>query len=60
VLRLDAKVEGDVAGKLVPYTRQINADLVHTSVKKTPFLADMPAAEVEKVVAYPETAVCRR
>jgi choloylglycine hydrolase len=60
VLRLDAKVEGDVAQKLVPYTRQINADLVRTATKKTPFLANLPAAEVARVAAYPETAVCRR
>ena len=60
VLSLDAKVQGDVAQKLVPYTRQINEDLVRASVSKTPFLASTPAAEIERWAAYPEAAVCRR
>lgn len=60
VLSLDAKVEGDVARHLVPYTRQINYELVKTSASKTPFLASTPAAELERWAAYPEAAVCRR
>ena len=60
VLSLDAKVEGDVAQKLVPYTRQINEDLVRASVSKTPFLATTPADEIERWATYPESAVCRR
>ena len=60
VLRLDAKVQGDVAKHLVPYTRQINYDLVRASASKTPFLASTPAAELERWAAYPEAAVCRR
>jgi choloylglycine hydrolase len=60
VLPLDAKVQGDVAKRLVPYTRQINDTLVRASFSKTPFLAKVPDAEVQRVVAYPEAAVCRR
>jgi len=60
VLRLDAKVKGDVAQKLVPYTRQINEDLVRAAARKTPFLAQTPTAEIERWAAYPEAAVCRR
>jgi penicillin V acylase-like amidase (Ntn superfamily) len=60
VLSLDAKVQGDVARHLVPYTRQINHDLVRASASKTPFLASTPAAELERWAAYPESAVCRR
>lgn len=60
VLSLDAKVQGDVARHLVPYTRQINYDLVRASASKTPFLASTPAAELERWAAYPEAAVCRR
>ena len=59
VLDLDADVEGDVAGRLVPYTREINRKLVTSSFRKTPFLADTPAAEIEQVSAYPDSAVCR-
>jgi len=58
VLRLDAKVQGDVAKHLVPYTRQINYELVRASTSKTPFLASMPDAEVQRMAAYPEAAVC--
>ena len=60
VLSLDAKVEGDVARHLVPYTRQINHDLVRAAASKTPFLASTPAAELERWAAYPEAAECRR
>lgn len=60
VLSLDKKVEGDVAGHLVPYTREINDGLVHASFRKTRFLASTPDAEIQKVVTYPEGAVCRR
>jgi choloylglycine hydrolase len=58
VLPLDAKVEGDVARHLVPYTREINYDLVRASTSKTPFLASMPAAEVQRLAAVPDAAVC--
>jgi choloylglycine hydrolase len=60
VLSLDAKVQGDVARHLVPYTRQLNLDLVRASASKTPFLASTPPAELERWAAYPEAAVCRR
>ena len=60
VLSLDAKIQGDVARHLVPYTRQINYDLVRAAASKTPFLASTPTAELERWAAYPEAAVCRR
>ena len=60
VLSLDAKVQGDLARHLVPYTRQINEDLVRASASKTSFLASTPDAELERWAAYPEAAVCRR
>lgn len=60
VLDLDADVEGDVARKLVPYTREINRELVTASFRKTPFLADTPMAEIDRVSRYPDSAVCRR
>jgi len=59
-LRLDAKVQGDVARDLVPYTRQINYDLLRAAMSKTPFLAATPDAEVRRLAAYPEADVCRR
>jgi penicillin V acylase-like amidase (Ntn superfamily) len=60
VLDLDANVEGDVARRLVPYTREINRELVTAAFRKTEFLADTPQSEIETVVRYPESAVCRR
>jgi len=60
VLRLDARVQGDVAGRLVPYTREINYDLLRASIRKTSFLAAMPETEVQRLAAYPEAGVCRR
>jgi len=60
MLRLDANVQGDVARNLVPYTRQINYDLLHASMSKTPFLATTPDAEVRRLAAYPDDDVCRR
>lgn len=59
VLRLDAKVKGDIAKRLVPYTRQINYDTLLASMRKTPFLATVPEAEIERQARYPEAAVCR-
>lgn len=60
VLDLDADVQGDVAKRLVPYTRDLNRELVSASFRKTPFLAQMPEVELERVVRYPESDVCRR
>ena len=60
VLDLDADAEGDVARRLVPYTRDINRELVTASFRKTSFLAGVPDAEIERVVRYPESASCRR
>ncbi|HWM89454.1 MAG TPA: linear amide C-N hydrolase [Thermoanaerobaculia bacterium] len=60
VLDLDADIEGDVARRLVPYTRELNRELVTAAFRKTEFLADVPAAELERVVRYPEAASCRR
>lgn len=60
VLDLDADAEGDVARRLVPYTREINRELVTAAFRKTEFLADTPQSEIETVVRYPESAVCRR
>lgn len=59
VLRLDAKVSGNVARRLVPYTRQINYDLLLASMRKTPFLAATPEAEIQRQARYPEAAVCQ-
>src|SRR5687768_14829191 len=60
VLDLDADAEGNVARRLVPYTREINRELVTAAFHKTSFLAETPKAEIERVVRYPESAVCRR
>lgn len=60
VLDLSADVQGDVAKRLVPYTRELNRDLVTASFRKTPFLARVPEAELERVTRYPESGVCRR
>jgi len=60
VLRLDAKVQGNVASALVPYTRQVNYDLVHASFSKTSFLASVPDAELQRLAAYPDGDACRR
>jgi penicillin V acylase-like amidase (Ntn superfamily) len=60
VLDLDADVSGDVARRLVPYTREINRELVTAAFRKTDFLAETPQSEIETVILYPESAVCRR
>ena len=60
VLDLDAEAEGDVARRLVPYSREINLELVTAAFRKTSFLAEVPKAEIERVARYPESAVCRR
>ena len=60
VLDLDADAEGDVARRLVPYTREINRELVTAAFRKTEFLAETPKSEIERVVRYPESASCRR
>ncbi|MES1241539.1 MAG: linear amide C-N hydrolase [Acidobacteriota bacterium] len=60
VLDLDADIQGDVAKKLVPYTRDLNLELVTASFRKTPFLARTPEAELERMARYPESDVCRR
>lgn len=61
VLDLAAPVQGNVAARLVPYTRQLNQDLLATTVSKTPFLAGvLPEAEVARIARLPEAAVCKR
>jgi len=60
VLDLGEDTEGDVARRLVPYTLEINRELVTAAFRKTRFLAGVPKAEIERVARYPESAVCRR
>ena len=60
VLDLAADVEGNVAGKMVPYTLALNRKLVTAAYRKTDFLADVPQEELERVARYPESATCRR
>ena len=60
VLDLAAPVQGNVAARLVPYTRQLNQDLLATTVSKTPFLAGvLPEAEVARSPACPRRRSAR-
>jgi penicillin V acylase-like amidase (Ntn superfamily) len=58
VLDLHAAVSGDVARRLVPYSRQLNRELVGSAFRQTPFLAATPEAEIDRLARYPEAASC--
>jgi hypothetical protein len=60
VLDLNTDLQGNVAKNLVPYTREQNQRLVTASFHKTPFLAGVPGAELERLARYPESDTCRR
>lgn len=50
---------GDVAGRLVPWTRAANRALIEASFDQTPFLRSTPPAERESAAAHAdETSTC--
>ena len=57
-LDLHLKAEGDVRSHLRAATPTSNRRLVRSSYRQTPFLAGLPAAEIDRVVNYPEAARC--
>jgi choloylglycine hydrolase len=58
VLDLRAPLDGDIAGSLVPYTRELNWSLVEASYSKTDFLGHIPGFVLAEVARYPESTRC--
>lgn len=59
MLDLAADVSGDVAKRLVPYDRGLNRKIIEIAYRNTPFLADTPQAEIERLARVPESATCQ-
>lgn len=50
--------QGNVAARFADYTPEANRSLVERSVRKTDFLAGMPAEEIAQVARQPERTSC--
>ena len=57
---LDAPGQGDVTAALRPFGSETNLSLVRRSAAATPFLAALPAAEIEATARYPDGLACAR
>ncbi len=49
---------GDVSGKFVPYSPQVNKKLIMKTWSQTPGLSDLPGELLDRAAAYPESFVC--
>lgn len=56
---IDAGATGDATGRFTDYMTERNRRLVTASVRKTDFLAEVPAEEVSAVARHPESTSCR-
>ncbi len=54
MLDVTASGEGDVTGRLRPYTRTANRALIEASFGRTPFLKDHSGAEKDAAAAHPD------
>ncbi len=59
VLDINVDGSGDVTKKFVEYTRQLNRGLIENAYKQTEFLANIPDDVLDRIAAYPESAVCQ-
>jgi len=58
MLDIDARLDGDVAGRFAPYSTAANLDLIRRSSGKAPFLAQVPEARREATARHPDSARC--
>jgi choloylglycine hydrolase len=58
IVDLNAPLDGDIAPRLVPYTRDANLALIVTAFGETDFLRDVPRATLESVARYPDFNSC--
>ncbi len=59
-LKTRADFEGDVTGKFMPYTYEMNRELIMTVYDETPFLRTVPDSIKEARSRYPDSTVCRQ
>ena len=59
MLDVHARLEGDVTDRLVPYSAEVNRDLVWRSYRGTSFLRTVPEATLDAIARHPETSTCR-
>ena len=58
VLDLGTPVSGDIFRFLVPYTLELNRDLIEFAFRNVPFLQDTPKSVLEEQALYPESTRC--
>jgi choloylglycine hydrolase len=59
VMNINRQVAPNTKEEFVPYTTQLNKDLIVGVFKRTDFLQNMPDALLEKLAVYPESLSCR-
>lgn len=60
VLDMNTDSSGDVTGKFVDYTRQMNRDLTASAFNKSVYLPTLPDEVFDNIAQYPDTFVCDR
>ncbi len=59
VIDIDTDRTGDITNSFVPYSTEINRNLVYKSYRQTEFLKNTPDRILEAHAEYPESIVCR-
>jgi len=59
VLDINADLSGDVTGKFMNYTQEINRKLIGNSTGKTNFLNHLTQDTLDRMSKYPDTMICQ-
>jgi choloylglycine hydrolase len=59
VTDIDTNRTGDITGFFIPYSTEINKDLIYKSYRQTSFLKNTPDQIIEEHAKYPESIVCQ-
>ncbi len=59
ILNINAMLEGDVSATFTDYTQSANRKLIGDAFRKTSFLRNVSAEELDQLSRYPEETVCK-
>lgn len=57
-MNIDSPKSGDANSRLLPYTEDLDRNLIRKSYKQTSFLSDTPDQEIEEIVHHPDSFTC--
>lgn len=60
VMDINSGEQGDISGKFIPYTYELNRELIRSSFGKTSFLRNISSERQDSLARRPESNVCER